>query len=303
MIVLLALVLAAQDPSVPNCAEGWRLDLVARVPHPSVVCCSPDGRIFVGEDPIDMEGPIDRPVDRIVCLHPDGRTTVFAERLGPVFGLMYLDGRLYVQHPPKFSVFRDDNGVGRDREDLLECTNPTPSAGNGLNDHIPANFRLGMDGWFYVAVGQKGIYGAGRDGRRFEMREGGVLRMRPDGTGLEVYARGTRNVMDLAMTSEDEIFGYDNDDHTKTWKVKLIHFVDGGYYGFPWDIKPPRPWVLGPVKEFGSGAPTGAIAYTEDGLPPEYHDNLFLCDWGRRSVTRIRVERHGATYGSSSPRI
>lgn len=297
---VLAAVLLALAQGEPTAAEGWSLDLVARTPrirHPSVVCCAPDGRIFVGEDPIDMEGPIDAPVDRVLCLHPDGRTTVFAEGLGPVFGLMYLQGRLYVQHVPKFSVFRDAGGVGQDREDLIECTNPTPSAGNGLNDHIPANFHLGMDGYLYVAVGQKGVYGAvGRDGRRFEMREGGVLRMRPDATGLEVYAHGVRNILDVAINSEDELFAYDNDDHTKTWKVKLLHLVDGGYYGFPYDFKPARRYTLGGIAEYRGGAPTGILAYTEDALPEEFRDNLILCDWGRRTVFRVKVVRDGATY-------
>lgn len=291
--IYLALLLALAQTE-PRAADGWSLDLVAKAPrvrHPSVVCCAPDGRVFVGEDPIDMEGPIDARIDRVLCLHPDGRTTVFAEGLGPVFGLMYLEGRIYVQHPPKFSVFRDVDGVGKDRVDLIECTNPTPTAGNGLNDHIPANFHLGMDGYFYVAVGQKGIYN-----RDFQMREGGILRMRPDGTGLEVYARGIRNVMDVAITSEEELFGCDNDDHTKTWKVKLIHFVDGGYYGFPWDFKPARPYTLGGIAEYKSGAPTGILAYTEDALPEEYKDNLILCDWGRRTVFRVKLARDGATY-------
>ena len=287
--VLLSLVQAE-----PSAAEGWSLELVARSPrirHPSVVCCAPDGRIFVGEDPIDMEGPIDARIDRVLCLHPDGRTTVFADGLGPVFGLLYLEGKVYVQHVPTFSVFRDEDGVGKDRVDLLEGTNPTPSAGNGLNDHIPANFHLGMDGYFYVAVGQKGI-----TNRSFQMREGGILRMRPDATGLEVYAHGVRNIMDVAINSEEELFAYDNDDHTKTWKVKLLHLVDGGYYGFPYDFKPARPYTLGGIAEYKSGAPTGILAYTEDALPAEFRDNLILCDWGRRTVFRVRVVRDGATY-------
>jgi len=296
----LAAILLLLAQSEPRAADGWSLELVARAPrirHPSVVCCAPDGRVFVGEDPIDMEGPIDARIDRILCLHPDGRTTVFAEGLGPVFGLMYLEGRLYVQQVPKFSVFRDEGGVGKDRRDLIECTNPTPTAGNGLNDHIPANFHLGMDGYLYVAVGQKGIYGAvGQDGKRFEMREGGVLRMRPDATGLEVYAHGLRNILDVAINSEDELFAYDNDDHTKTWKVKLLHLVDGGYYGFPYDFKPARRYTLGGIAEYPGGAPTGILAYTEDALPAEYRDNLILCDWGRRTVFRVRVVRDGATY-------
>jgi putative membrane-bound dehydrogenase-like protein len=309
MSTLLAVLLAAQagpapSPELPACAEGWKLEVVAQAPrlrHPSVVACAPDGRIFVGEDPIDMEGPIDQPGDRIVCLHPDGRLTVFADRLGPVFGLMYLEGKLFVQHVPKFSVFRDDQGIGRDRVDLIECTNPTPSAGNGLNDHIPSNFHLAMDGFLYMSVGQKGVYGAvGTDGRRFEMREGGILRMRPEATGLEIYARGVRNILDVALTSEDEIFVYDNDDHTKTWKVKILHMVDGGYYGFPWDIKPARPYTLGGVCDFAGGAPTGALAYTEDALPADFRDNLILCDWGRRTVFRVRLVPEGASYRAAS---
>jgi putative heme-binding domain-containing protein len=292
---------ALQEPSaLPRCAEGWKLEVVAqspRVRHPTVVCCAPDGRVFVGEDPIDMEGPLDQPVDRIVCPHPDGHTTIFAEHLGPVFGMLYPEGKLYVQHVPKFSVFSDQDGVGRDRRDLIECTNPTPSAGNGLNDHIPSNFHLGMDGYFYVSVGQKGIYGAvGSDGRRFDMREGGIFRMRPDATELEIYARGVRNILDLAMNAEDDLFVYDNDDHTKAWKVKLLHVVEGGYYGFPWDFKPSRPYTLGAVHEFPGGAPTGVLAYTEDALPPEDEDALILCDWGNRTVQRARLTRDGATY-------
>ncbi|HEV3029699.1 MAG TPA: family 16 glycoside hydrolase, partial [Planctomycetota bacterium] len=158
-------------------------------------------------------------------------------------------------------------------------------------------FHLGMDGYFYVAVGQKGIYGAvGRDGRRFEMREGGILRMRPDATGLEVFAHGVRNILDVAINSEDELFAYDNDDHTKTWKVKLLHLVEGGAYGFPYDFKPARRYTLGGIAEYKSGAPTGILAYTEDALPEEYKDNLILCDWGRRTVFRVRVVRDGATY-------
>ena len=49
---------------------------------------------------------------------------------------------------------------------------------------MPANFRLGMDGFFYISAGDKGFYGCvGADGKRLDMRGGGIVRMRPDGTG------------------------------------------------------------------------------------------------------------------------
>jgi hypothetical protein len=42
---------------LPKCVSGWKLEVVAAAPavrHPSVVCCAPDGRVFVGEDPMDI---------------------------------------------------------------------------------------------------------------------------------------------------------------------------------------------------------------------------------------------------------
>src|SRR5207245_5315975 len=98
---------------------------------------------------------------RILCLHPDGHWTVFAEKLFAVFGMQYLEGKLFVLHNPKFSVFTDgstfplspqkppspgnptkaegglggegqqSSGVGRDRVDLIEQTNPNQWALDG----------------------------------------------------------------------------------------------------------------------------------------------------------------------------
>ena len=110
---------AAADPAkrLPACAPGWKLEVVAAAPHvrhPSVVCCAPDGRVFVAEDPMDISTPrADLAQGRILCLHPDGRITIFADGLYAVFGMQYLDGKLYVLHNPKFSVFADGGDVGR----------------------------------------------------------------------------------------------------------------------------------------------------------------------------------------------
>ena len=113
----------------PRPRPGWRISMVAGAPvvrHPSVVTCAPDGRVFVAEDPMDISRPAHAAEGRVLCLHPDGRWTVFAEGLHAVFGMQYLEGRLYVLHNPRFSAFRDDHGVGRDREELVDQTNPNP---------------------------------------------------------------------------------------------------------------------------------------------------------------------------------
>src|SRR6185436_18060938 len=122
-VVLVALNLFAALPTPP---ANWRLDLIAAAPdvqHPSVVCVAPDGRVFVAEDPMDIRVPANVAQGRILCFYPDGRRTVFAEKLYAVFGMQYLEGNLYVLHNPKFSVFTETGRV-----DLIESTHPNPWA-------------------------------------------------------------------------------------------------------------------------------------------------------------------------------
>ncbi len=201
-LALACFTIDAEAAPLPVPRADWRIELVAQAPdirHPSVVCAAPDGRIFVAEDPMDISAPANTNQGRILCFHPDGRRTLFAEHLYAVFGMQYLEGKLYVLHNPRFSVFSDDTDVGRDRVDLIESTQPKPWALD-WNDHVPANFKLAMDGYFYVATGDKGLYGAvGRDGKRVDLHGGGILRLRPDGTALEIYCTGVRNILDVAL--------------------------------------------------------------------------------------------------------
>lgn len=282
----------------PRVLGPWKLELVAKAPevrHPTVVCCAPDGRVFVAENPMDISAPPDARQGRIVCFHPDGRRTIFAENLHAVTGMQYLEGKLYVLHNPFFTAFRDGGDRGETPENIVESTNPNPWA-QGRNDRLPANFELSMDGYFYVAVGDKGIYRAqGRDGRKVDLQGGGILRVRPDGTAMEVFARGARNILDVALTTEDEIFTYDNGED-RDWGGRLTHMVEGGFYGYPHDFAPRQPHTLWMMHEFGAGQAGGAFANTEDGLPREYRENLFLADFGKRQIMRVVVERAGGTF-------
>ena len=300
VLVAMAGKLVAKEVVVPQMVPGWRIELMLASPrlnHPSVVCSAPDGRVFVAEDPMDIQPgvPAEATSGRILCLHPDGHLTVFAEALHAVFGMQYLEGNLYVLHNPKFSRFTDDHGVGRDRMELIQQTTPRPWALD-WNDHVPANFRLGMDGYFYVAVGDKGLYGTvGRDGSKVTLHGGGILRLRPDGTRLEVVSSGVRNIMDVALNAFDDRFTYDNTDE-HDWMGRLTHMVDRGFYGYPHDFIPRRPYTLWMMHDFGGGAATGIECDNGAALPSEFHGNLFLGDFGKRQILRVQIERAGATY-------
>jgi putative membrane-bound dehydrogenase-like protein len=306
--------------TLPKTAPNWKVELVTAPPMlhwPSVVETAPDGRIFIAEDPMDMPGPANKPGDRVLCIHPDGQVTVFADHLYAVFGLRYLDGKLYIHHSPKFTVYTDDNGVGKDPKDIWDTDCIATWGGGSLNDHIPSNIRLAMDGWLYMSTGDKGIFNckSNIDGSTLEIHGGGVVRMRPDGSHLEVYSTGTRNHLDLALNAEDEIFTYDNTDDGLGWWTRYTHMVDGGYYGYPHDYRPVesniadmewyrktkgtlpyRPWTLWRIDETGGGSAVGCVGYNEDALPEEYRGNSFNCEWGKSKLQRFHTVRDGGTY-------
>ncbi len=300
LFVLAPFLASAQDQGgPPDAPSNWSVKEIAEFPeikYPSVVEVAPDGRVFVGEDPKDMPGPVGKPIDRIVCFHPDGRKTVVADNFHAVFGLLYLDGKLYVNHPPRVTVLDVDGGKATDRKTLIERIGKDPWQW-GFNDHIPSQLKLGMDGYIYMSVGDKGIYKAeGNDGSTATLQGGGIFRFRPNATDLEVYSSGTRNHLDIAVNSQDEMFTYDNTDDGNGWWTRVTHMVDGGFYGYPHDYKPRRPYTLWMMQDYGGGSPTGAVAYTGARLPKKYHEDLFMCEWGKQAVIRFEVSRDGATY-------
>ncbi len=303
---------AAQEPEPkrvgPTAPDGFRVDLVAEAPEilwPSAVLCLDDGSLLVGEDRMDMPGPTDQPLDRVIQLHwnADGTytKTAFAEKLYAVMGLEEKDGDVYVMNMPFLTRLRDKDGdgVAEEREEILTNLGP-PAPGwwpDGFNDHIVSGIRFGLDGRLYVAVGDKGIPGAtGRDGSSIQLRGGGVVRLLPDGTELEVVARGLRNVLDVAIDANGEMFTYDNTDDGLGWWTRVTHIVPGGAYGYPWDYTQRPERTLPCMKDYGGGSPCGGLVYREAAWPAPYRGSWFHCEWGKGVLRRFELERDGATF-------
>ena len=307
--VALALLLAiaprmaagADETPLPKVADGWSIELVSKAPaiaYPTGVVVAPDGTTYLGQDPMDMPGPPTEPIDSVVSLK-GGKVTTFADRLWAVMGLEWVAGTLYVVHAPYLSAFRDLDGDGRadSRVDLIAGLGPKLPGFSGINDHVASGIRLGMDGFLYLSVGDKGIpRGTGRDGTTISMASGGVIRIRPDGTGLEVVSTGERNPLSVALTANDDVFTYGNDDDSKKWPNSLTHHIVGGHYGYPYEFLT-APFRALPVVDgqFGGSGAQG-ICYNEDGLPARYRGNLFFCDWGLQAVSRYEIAANGGTF-------
>ncbi|HEY2157126.1 MAG TPA: HEAT repeat domain-containing protein, partial [Isosphaeraceae bacterium] len=300
LLVVLTSPALADDPK-PRVADGWTIDLIAQAPaivFPTAVVVAPDGTIYLGQDPMDMPGPPTEPIDSVVAIK-DGKVRTFADKLHAVMGLEWIEGTLYVVHAPFLSAFTDTDGDGRAdrRVDLMTGLGPANPAFNGINDHIASGCRLGMDGFLYTAVGDKGIpRGIGKDGTTIRMKGGGVIRIRPDGSDLEIVSTGECNPLSVALTDRDEVFTYGNDDDSKRWPNSLTHHIVGGHYGYPYEFLT-APWRCLPVTggQVG-GVGAQAIIYNEDGLAPKYRGNLFACDWGLQTVFRYELARAGATF-------
>ncbi len=289
---------------LPAVAEGWSIELVAEAPQvlfPTAIVVAPDGALYVGSDPMDMPGPVTSPIDSVIVLR-NGRVSTFADKLWSVMGLEWADDTLFVVHAPYLSAFRDANGDGKadSRVDLVTGLGPPVPGFNGLNDHIASGLRLGMDGFLYIAVGDKGLPRAvGRDGRVIQLHGGGVIRVRPDGSDLDVVSTGERNPLSVALSATDEIFTYGNDDDSKKWPNSLTHHIVGGHYGYPYQFltAPHRALPIMAGEIGGSG--TQGICYNDDGLPAEYGGNLLFCDWGLQTVSRYTIKKAGGTFALS----
>ena len=271
------------------------------VRYPTCLAASPTGEVFVG---IDENGSLDaRPKrGRVVrCVDADGdgkadKFNVFATMDSPR-GLVHDAGTLYVLHPPDLTAYHDENADGvADRAELLVDGIGFDLKHRGA-DHTTNGIRLGIDGYLYVAVGDYGFLKAvGKDGASLQYRGGGVVRVRTDGSGLEIVSRGQRNIYDVAVDPLLNAFTRDNTNDGGGWDVRLSHVVPTGHLGYPSLFKNFADEIVQPLADYGGGSPTGSLYLQEPGLPAPYGDALYTCEWGREAVFHHPLERNGASF-------
>jgi len=288
--------------ALPKVPEGFTIRLVAAVPavqYPCQVATAPDGSLFVAEDPMDQVGPADKAIDRILLFREGKEPIVFADKLFAIFGMVWHNGALYVMNMPHLTVLRDRDGDGKadERKELFTDLGVPAGSPNDFNDHIVSGLKIGIDGYLYISVGDKGVPKAtGPDGRTAQVVGGGTLRCRLDGTGLEVFTTGTRNHLEPNLDDRDNLFTYDNTDDGLGWWTRVTHHIDGGYYGYPFDYHERTDRILPRMAEYGGGSPCGGVFYGEDAWPEKYRGRLFWAEWGQRVVRAFRFAPSGSTF-------
>jgi putative membrane-bound dehydrogenase-like protein len=340
--------------------EGFAIELVAAEPHlaePTGICFDAKGRIFVCElhgynldgyyDIVELNktGVLDKAVRRIPAskeaqqqanketygtvrlLETDRaghvvRSTVFADRLPPCYGIVPARDGVIVLCAPEivFLADRDGDGKAEIRETLF--------SGFGVGEiwsHI-SNPRWGPDNWIYAAAAMSSggtIRGPHLKG---EVRLGNTcFRFKPDGSRLEPVSGGTSG-FGLAFDDWGDRFLCTNQQHAlyvaplpyrdlarNPYHAALDPVVNISSYGHPAKVyrtSKPDPWRFQRgqqpewVKFYGAAETsselfTSACApaiYQADQFPEPYRGNHFSCEPAQNLVHRCLLEPQGAGY-------
>lgn len=283
--------------------------------------------------------------DRVVILEDtDGngkadRSTVFVqdEDLRSPLGVAVIGEKVVVSSAPNLIVYTDADGDDRPEHKEILLT----GFGGYDHDHALHSLVAGPDGQWYFNTGNAGphvvtdrsgwtlrsgsIYTGGSpyntENRGGMMSDDGrvwvgglALRMRPDGTGLEVLAHNFRNAYELAIDSYGNLWQNDNDDEVMACRVTWV--MEGANQGFfsrdgarSWqaDRRPGQntftahwhqddPGVAPAGDNTGAGSPTGMVVYEGDALGKKYRGMLLSADAGRNAVFAYWPEPDGAGF-------
>ena len=287
-----------------HAAEGFDMTLFAAPPavnYPVFVSASPDGALYVSSD---GNGSVERKPHRgrIIRLRDtdgDGRADEvkeFVKDLDSPRGLVWDRDRLYVVHPPDVSVYIDKNRTGVATEEKTLIKGIAFGFKDRPADHTTNGLELGIDGWLYIAGGDFGFMDAvGTDGRHLQHRGGGVIRFRPDGSGIELVSRGTRNILEVAVGPLMEMFARDNTNDGDGWDVRFHHFTGLETHGYPTLYKNFPDEAVKPLSDYGGGSGTGAVFLDEPGFG-RWNNAPLTEDWGTGALWRHHVTRKGSTY-------
>ena len=233
----------------------------------------------------------------------------FAQGLDPLGvdeprGVAFIGDAVYASVRNKIIRLRDTSGTGA-ADESVEILTGLPERAELF--HRNNGIEVGPDGQLYVAVGSTSNRGEVPDTEL----SGRILRLAPDGSRVEVVARGFRNPFDLAFAPDGELFCTDNAPDTPVRTAddapdELNHVIEGRDYGHPmyWENVPPDSSIEGPVAALPAHAAAAGITFFSGPQAGEFEGDALIATWGpglgrssyTHNVLRVRLEPQGETY-------
>ena len=259
--------------------------------------------------------------------HAD-RSQIFTEGFneeisGVVAGVLPWNDSVWVTGYPELKRFADT-----DRDGIAD-TQGTEFRGFGVHaafdGHDLHGLIIGPDGKLYFTCGDNGFSVTNREERILRHpNTGGVLRMNPDGSDLEVYATGLRNPQEIAFDDDGNCFAVDNDGDLREERERFVHIAEGSDSGWRlnWQFRDPgwnaltrqpdyNPWmdehlwvpshpdqpayITPPLTNYSVG-PGSLVHNPGTALSEAYRDHFFLIQFPVKQVTTFRARPRGAGF-------
>jgi putative membrane-bound dehydrogenase-like protein len=278
---------------------GFSLTVYAEVQLPTSLAFGPDGKLYVAS--------ANRQVYSFDDLDGDHRASLsntFTSGLDTPLGLLWVDNRLFISYNHNVVVMEDTDGNGvQDQYNIIVPNLPT-----GL--HQNDGMALGADGYIYMGLGST-CDACAED----SPLSGSILRFKPDGSDLSVFASGFRNPYDVAFNAAGDLFATDNGRDALGNDIpleELNHVRAGLDYGWPdcWEgnTDPACADKAGAVAGFTAHSSVDGLTFYEaENFPSEYRDNAFVAVLGSyilpkipRGVKRVKLTKQGNTYTGES---
>jgi putative heme-binding domain-containing protein len=307
--------------SLPNAAK-WPAELSIThfanheiTPSPACLAVAPTGEVYVGVDMIGSLGkkPGQGSIVKLVDTNNDGKMdthSTFAMVDNPR-GIIAQGHQVFVLH----TVFSEETGIaegmdlvvfedknkdgkadGAPKPLIQHISSPKFLQSRGT-DHSTNGIRMGIDGWIYIAVGDFGFVNAeDRSGKKLTQLGGGILRVRPDGTEMEVYTHGMRNIYDVAIDPYMNTFTRGNTNDGGGWNIRFTHQIQSAEYGYPVLFKHFTEEIIPALVDVGGGSGTGALFMDDPTWPAKYNRVPMMADWGRNQLYIHRVTPDGPSY-------
>lgn len=278
---------------------GFEIQLVASEPaiqKPMQLAFDERGRLLVSASRDYPLGPREgeAPADSVFLLEIDGgsgaatKVTAFSSGYNICSGVEALPGgRVILAHAPDILLLSDADGDGTaDGSDVLYT-----GFARWDTHELPNSFTWGIDGWLYGLQGHVNESNVkNKEGEVTQIHHGNVYRMKPDGSRIEVWARGMSNPWGLAFDNGQHLFGADCESRP-IWQI-----VEGlPYQGFLQDEEPLgfTPFIT--EDPHGASGFAGLVSYTGRAFPGQYRDCLYMGSPITGILYRDRPEAEGST--------
>ena len=291
--------------------EGFSISLYSNeVPGARSLALGAEGSLFVGTRSETVYALSDTDGDNYA-----ETVRIIADDLNVPNGVAFREGDLYVAEISRIL-----------RYDKIENRLSSPPDPVVIVDTLPKDahhgwkfIRFGPDGKLYVPVGAP-CNVCKRDDERYAA----VLRVDPDGSDLEVFARGVRNTVGFDWHPESDVFWFtdngrdnissDREINDNSPPDELNRAVAAGlHFGFPYchgrDVRDPQ---FGSERECGEFTPPqwelpahvaalGMRFYTGSMFPEYWKNAIFIAEhgsWNRSvpigyRVTSVRLDKAG----------